>query len=560
MKKKPFQQNLQLLILMGILIAVNLLASGFFARFDLTKEKRYSLSDMSIETARSLENDTAEFPVFIQVYLEGDFSPEIRRFQEAIRTTLTELGYYSSGLINYEFIDPTDNQELQRELSMKGFPPIPMKVREAGKETLQNIFPYMVLRYRDREQVLDLFRSCIYPNGAVNVEKAEAQLEYKLISSMQNVTAERAKVIAILQGHGEIAYQQLNELTNELANVYQVFAYDMQTLAGKGIPDFDALIVPQPNRAFSERDKYELDQYLMRGGSIFWVLDQQIVDMDMYEKRSTLTQLQELNLDDMFMKYGFKINYDLVQDLKCETTEVMVEGQSGAVFSSQPWIFYPRVLNFPTHPVTRNIEAVLLRYASTIDTFAQEGVKKNVFLRTSEQSRTVSGNQFIDLADYLENPRPAALFRESGQIAGVLMEGRFQSLFIGREVPRDSAAPGPAEARFIFENFPQAPARMAVLSDGEFVLGNLFRGQRRYLPYDNKTLLMNVVDYLAGDEALSGIRSKEVVARRLDKDKVIQYQGLIRTINLVLPVVVILLFGSLRYYLRKRRNESLVSD
>lgn len=557
MRKKSFQKNLQLLLIIGILIVVNLLASGFFTRFDLTKEKRYSLSDMSIETVESLQNDTAEFPLYIQVYLEGDFPPEIRSFQDAIRTTLTELGYYSGGLINYEFINPAQNKDLQRDFAMKGFPPIPMKVAEQGKETLQNIFPLMVLRYRGREQVVDLFRSCIYPNGAVNVEKAEAQLEYKLISAMQNVIRSQPKVVAILQGHGEHPYQSLNELTNEFANVYQVFAYDMATLAGKGMPNFDAVIVPQPTQPFSERDKYELDQYLMRGGSIFWMLDQQVIDMDMFEKRSTLTQLRELNLDDMFMKYGFKINYDLIQDLKCEPTEVFSEGQSGGVFTSQPWIFYPRVLAFPDHPVTRNVEAVLLRYASTIDTFFHPGVTKKVFLKSSNQSRVVEGNQFIDLADYLENPRPAALFKEPGQIAGVLMEGAFQSLFNGREAPLDSVAAQAPEARFVPQNFPQAPGRMAVLADGEFVLGNEFRGQRRFLPYDNKTLIMNVIDYLSGDQALSEIRSKEVVARRLDKDKVIQSKGLIQALNLILPVLVVLLFGMFRFYTRKRKNERL---
>lgn len=557
MNKKSLQQNLQLFLIIGILIVVNLLSSGFFTRFDLTKEKRYSLSDMSIETIQSLENDTAEFPLYIQVYLEGQFPPEIRAFQDAIRTTLTEMGYYSGGLVNYEFISPAQNQELQRDFANKGFPPIPMKVVEQGTETLQNIFPLIVLRYRDQEQIVDLFRSCIYPNGAVNVEKAEAQLEYKLISAIQNVMRRQPKVVAILQGHGEHPYQQLNEFTNELANVYRVFAYDMKALAGKGFPNFDAIIVPQPREAFSERDKYELDQYLMRGGSIFWILDQQSVDLDMFEKRSTLTQLRELNLDDMFMKYGFKINYDLIQDLKCEPTEVFAEGQSGGVFTSQPWIFYPRVLNFPNHPVTRNVEAVLLRYASSIDTFAQPGVSKSVFLKSSDQSRIVSNNQFIDLADYLENPRPAALFREPGKIAGFLMEGEFQSLFIGRDVPMDTLANQEPEAQFIPQNFPQAPGRMAVISEGEFVLGNEFRGQRRYLPYDNKTLMMNVVDYLSGDQALSEIRSKEVVARRLDKNKVVTHRAVIIIANLAMPVLVILVFGVLRYYIRKRRNEGL---
>jgi ABC-2 type transport system permease protein len=282
-------------------------------------------------------------------------------------------------------------------------------------------------------------------------------------------------------------------------------------------------------------------------------MNQQIVDMDMFEKRSTLTQLRDLNLDDMFMKYGFKLNYDLVQDLSCESTEVFQPGPSGGSVLEKKWIFYPMAFAFPGHPLDRNVDAVLMRYPSSIEPLAREGVEASVFLTTSEYSRTIQGSQFVDLAEYLENPPPPALFNKGPKITGLLLEGTFESLFAGREVPLDSAAPNPPTAKFGARS--GLPGKVAILSDGSFMLGKTFRGKRGYLPYDNKALLMNVTDYLAGDEALTGIRSKEVVIRRLDGEKVRDNAGWIRWMNLVLPVVAVVVFGVGRGIWRRRRWE-----
>jgi len=547
------QKNIQRLLLIGLIIVANLLLSAYFSRIDLTKEKRYSLSELTEETAESIE-----LPMTVSVYLEGEFPPNIREFQEALRTTLLEIKQYAGSQFDFEFVDPSNNPELQRSLQERGFTPVPIKVRLSATETKdQYMWPVMTIRYRQREIPIDLLKGATVmtqqgPN--INFVKAEADLEYKITSAMIRLMKERGGVVAVLEGHGEIPVSAIPDLGSEIQNNYNFFRLNLANAPNYEIsPSIDVLLVLQPTEPFSERDKYEIDQYLMRGGSIMWMLNHEIVDLNLYQKQSTLTELRELNLDDMFMRYGFKVNYDLVQDLECEPTEVFQpESQS---FFSKKWIFFPLSLGLPEHPISRNVDAVLMRYTSSIDTFNMPGVEKGVFLTTSPLSRTVQGSQFIDLNQYLQSPPPNSLFNKGPQIVGLQMEGIFPSLFDGREIPFDTAAPNPPPARFGAQNSPEAPGRMVVISDGQFALGKDFRAERSpRLPYDNKNLLMNAVDYLAGDEALSQIRSKEVITRRLDREKVVENEGFIRMLNIGLPILLIALFGGLRFYLRRKKN------
>ncbi|MEM6260896.1 MAG: Gldg family protein [Bacteroidota bacterium] len=565
-------------LVIAIIIFLNLVASGYFFRADLTAEKRYSLSEVSLETARSLE-----VPLYVRVYLEGEFPPNIRQYQDVLRTTLLEFKQYATGELNFEFIDPSKNPELREDLGKRGFLPIPITVRKSATETEQKfMFPVVSMKYRDEEQFVDLLKGAAFPNGEINFQKAEADLEYKLVSAMRNLLREQRVNLAFLQGHGETPLEEMPEFISGLQTAYQVYTFDMKRNPGEFIdPAIRILVVVQPTQPFSERDKYEIDQYLMRGGNILWVMDQQQVDLDLFEKRSTLTSLRELNLDDLFFQYGFKINYNLVQDLNCESTELFIESGSGGSFVSKKWLFHPLLIDLPAHPLNRNVDAALLRYASSVDTFFQEKVKKTVFLKSSAYSRTVDGVQFIDLNEVLQNPPPPQVFRGKGdQSVGVLIEGTFLSAFTGRTPPTDSLAPNPPKAKFLprsdlpelaMEYYRQRDSvperavaeylkqltdgrRMVVLAEGEFPQGKLFRGQRRRMPYDNKTLLLNAVDYLAGDDALTKVRSKEVVMRPLDRDKVRDNVTLIRVLNLLLPVLVVVAFGVLRAQWRRRKR------
>ncbi len=569
------QTNIRYFLIIGIIIILNLLSSAYFTRIDLTKEKRYSLSEISVNTM-----DTLKYPMTIQIYMEGEYPPNIGRFQDAIRSTLVEMQQYAHGNLDFEFIDPKNNNELIKSLSERGMPPIPVTVKTSEMETEnKKLFPYIYIAYRGKEKYVDLVKGCVLPNGQIDFVRAEGDLEYKLISPVRSLIKENSGNIAIVEGHGEIPIEMLGEWITGMQNSYNVFRYDMKKNAGNGIaptvseedmkkigkeiPEnlkyrsgIDVLIIAQPQRPFSEREKYEIDQYLMRGGSIFFILGQEIVDMDMFEKRSTLSQLRELNLDDLFIKYGFKINYNLIQDLSCEKTEVFVEGSGGGSFQSLPWIFYPMIYQFPSGPVSRNTDQVLLRYASSIDTLYQKGTTKRVFLSSSQDSRTVDGQQFIDLNTYMQEKPPAQLFKnKGGKIAGVMIEGMFSSLFAGREAPTDSLSPNPPSA--VFGERSALPGHIAVISDGNFPLGKIFRGKRGYIPYDNKTILMNAVDYLAGDDALTKIRAKEVQIRLLDWDKATKNIYLIQIINLLLPIVLVIAFGVIRMWLRKRKNEKL---
>ncbi|MDX1905962.1 MAG: Gldg family protein [Bacteroidia bacterium] len=549
--------SIRLLIIIALIILANLLTAGYFRRIDLTQEKRYSLSDLTINTLDSLQ-----YPVLVSVYLEGEFPPQIRAFQDALRTSLLEMQQYAASDFTYEFVDPGANKELMQFFQSKGYVPIPVKVKVSATETRQQyMWPLAKIHYGERDIYVDLVKGAtvMTPQGPnINFNRAEADLEYKLLSALRTLMREQGGVVALLQGHGELTVDQIPELKTEIQNGYNLFTFDMARQPGLAIsPSIGVLIVLQPTRPFSERDKYELDQYLMRGGRILWVMAQEKVDMDMYRKQATLTQLYDLNLDDMFMQYGCKINYDLIQDRECESTEVFQEGPGGGTFLNKKWPFFPLVYNFPQHPISRNTDAVLLRYAGSIDTFYQAGVRKSVFLQTSPRSRTVQGQQFIDVNEFYLNPPPEGVFNRGGMIAGVLMEGVFESLFAGRQAPVDSAAPAPPTAPFGARNNPISPGAVAVISDGSFVLGKEFQGQRGYMPYDNKVMIMNAIDYLAGDQALTEIRSKDVTVRRLDPEKARTSAGWLRWLNLILPIAAVAGFGAIRAYLRRRRNQRL---
>ncbi|MEM7375497.1 MAG: gliding motility-associated ABC transporter substrate-binding protein GldG [Bacteroidota bacterium] len=553
---KKSQTLIRLLVLIAIIIFVNLIGDSFFTRIDLTKEKRYSLSDLSVQTARWLD-----YPMLVTVYLEGDFPPNIRNYQEAIRTMLIEMKQYAGRNLEYNFVDPSNNPDLIQSLKERGFLPIPIKVRVSATETKQQfMWPVVRFGYRDREVFVDLIKgaSVLTTQGPnVNFVKAEEDLEYRMVSSIRKLTKEDGGgVIGLLQGHGELPPDQIAEFLTEIQKSYNVYTLSLSNTPNYEIsPSIDVLLILRPTEAFSERDKYEIDQYLMRGGSILWLVNEEKVDLNTYQKQATLSEILELNLDDMFFQYGFKLNADLIQDLECEATEVFEPASN--TFLSKKYPYFPLVYNFPQHPITRNVDATLLRYASSIDTFQQEGVKKTVFMTTSPLSRTLQGKQFIDINSVISDPPAQALFNRPNRITGVLMEGVFESVFNGREAPIDSIASSPPSARFGARNNPVAPGSMVLISDDEFALGKEYQGRRQFLPYDNKSLLMNAIDYLAGDEALTSIRSKSVVERRLSRTKVQQSAVGIRLLNLVVPILLILLFGVVRWYMRKRKHEKL---
>ncbi len=553
---------IQTILWLLILLFVNLLAENFFYRIDLTAEKRYSLSPFSIRTA-----DTLDRILTVKVYLEGEFPPPIKRFRDAIETMLQELKVYAGDRIQYQFIDPAENIELLQAFANRGIQPVPINVRNSELEQSQKyMLPVAVFTYNGQDEYIDLLKGATMPTGEVSTLKAEAELEYKIIAAIRRLLRGKKKIIAILQGHGEPTLDQLKELVTELKQFYLVNTVSVKNgdpipatkadmpdslkaqIKGEGV---DVLLVLQPDSAFTEREKYEIDQFIMRGGKVLWCFDQQRVNLQ--NGPSTLSQLRQLNLDDLCMNYGFKVNTDLIQDRSCGFLDVVQGFHNGPVWRSMPWCYYPKVQFFPDHPVTKNLDVVLMRYASSIDTLPRSGIKAEVLMVSSPLSRSQKGVIAIDLNELMTSPPPPEVLRGKGlRPLGVLLSGTFNSNFIGREVQTDSFAPQPATARFLPRT--PYPNRMIVLSDGALVLGNDTRGRKDpFMPFDNKQLIMNCIDYLAGDLSMTEIRSKDIQFRSLDREKVRPNILNIQILNIAVPVLMVIVFGVIRYYQRRAR-------
>jgi len=569
MPSPPRQLTLQTALLIGVLFLANLVGDSYFFRVDLTKEKRYSLSDFSKRTA-----DTLDRILTAKVYLEGEFPAPIKRFRDAVKTTLIEMKVYADENIQYQFIDPSNNTDLIRSFAERGVQPIPVNIRESETETGQKfIYPVVILTYNGKDELVDLFKGAGMPGGEINLLKAEAELEYKLVSAIRRLMREKKQLVGLLNGQGEYTPNEIAEWVSELKNFYTVLDINVKhgdpiPATKKDMPDslkdkikgegIDVLIVTQPDTAFTEREKYEIDQFLMRGGKILWVLDQQNVNI---QNGPSLSSLRKLNLDDLFMNYGFKINYDLVQDRAMRgSLDVVVGMNNGPVFKSFPYLYYPMVQIFMkppeykdlNHPVCKNLDAVLMRYANSIDTLKRQGVQHQVIMTSSPLSRAMKGQIFMDLNEILGNPPPADVFRNKGnKILGLCTEGIFKSVFVGRQQPTDTATPVPSPPVFLSENV--YPTKMIILADGDLPLGNEVRMRREYIPLDNKTLLMNCVDYLAGEGSMTEIRAKDVKRRELDREKIKNNKVLIQAGNVAAPVILLLLFGMIRYYVRKQR-------
>lgn len=543
-------KTIRYLLLAGILIMVNLLASSFFFRLDLTKEKRYSLSDFSIETLDSLDRF-----VSIKVYLEGDFPPTIQRYKQAVRDMLSEMKVYGGKYVQYEFIDPSDNNALMQEFVEKGISPITLNIRNSQtSEGRQYVFPVAVLSYDGREEMVDLFKGATdYSTGEPSPRKAEEILEYKLIHAVRRLTQGSKKIVGILGGHNEVDPARRREFMRELENLY--IPLEVNVRNGEAIsPSVAVLLVMQPDTLFSEREKYEIDQYIMRGGTVLWMLDQQ--DVNLHYQAQTLSRLRNLNLDDMFMRYGFKLNYDLVSDLNCSTIELVIPNPNAPpTFTAKRWIYYPLITQLADHPITRNLDAVKLRYASSIDTLGLPDLRFTPLLTSSPMSRAQQGVTYIDLNEGILNPpKPEAMRGLGNRIMSVLSEGQFKSLFEGRDAPVDADAPNLPTAKFLKRNV--ADTRMIVVGDGQIMVGEDVRGKVDFMAFDNKSFLLNCIDYLMGGESLIHIRAKEIQYRSLDIKKVRDKELTWRIINLLAPVALIFLWGIMHSWRRSRNNKA----
>lgn len=566
------QKSLKLLMI-GVLAVflINILATKIYVRFDLTAEKRYTLSDKTIQMLHQLD-DYAYF----KVYLEGDFPAGFKKLRNETRDMLEEFKAYSP-FIEYTFINPSgiaDNEKresLIQELVEKGLQPTNLHVNKKEGSSRILIFPGLLLNYKGREVPVELLKTQMGVSPERVLNNSIEELEYNLVSALLKLVEKNKPTLAFLDGHGELGQIYLADIIQTLSEFYllgnlridgrmsSLFAVD--SAAGKVLekPLIDALIVAQPTKAFSEADKYIIDQFIMQGGKVFWLIDPVSANMDSLRMSSqTMALKNELNLEDQLFKYGVRLNSDLLLDLNARSIPI-VTGMIGNQPQQEllPWLYFPILTQQSQHPIVRNLNSILSEFPSTLDTVTAEQVDKTVLLQSSIYSRIVHAPAIIDLG-LLEEQPDAANYNLPPQAVAVLLEGQFTSLFTNRIPPalNDDFIIPPMKTKSV-------KTSMVVSSDGDLIKNQLHYTQHYPMPlgldqftqqtYGNKDFIVNTLNYLIAGNGLVDIRSREIKLRMLDKNKVDQNLFFIQTLNVFLPLILMLLLSLILGYIRKKK-------
>lgn len=556
--KNLVQFSLTILIL-GLIIY---LSSVLHFRIDLTSEKRYTLTNATRNILRNLEQE-----VFIQVYLEGEMPIGFKNMRRATKELLDEFRIYSGKKVIFEFINPAESpdqkvrNEVFMELDSKG-----LKATNAlfsdkeGGRSQKIIFPGAIVNYNGMEMAVNLLKNNPLLNHSQNLHNSIEGLEYEFIHVIKNISSDTIYKVAFIEGHGELDEYQVGDITMELARFYHV---DRGIIGGKPgiLDDYAAVIVAKPREAFSEADKFVIDQYIMNGGGVLWLIDAVRVDWDSLEQTGvTVGLIEQINLDDQLFKYGVRINPKLIQDINCAIIPINTAfvGQQPK-YVPVPWLYFPLLFPLENHPVTKNLNLIRSEFVNVIDTVGGEGrIKKKILLRSSKDTRVVSVPVFIRLED-IKYPPEEREFNKPFQSAAVLLEGEFESVFKNRMISQY------IKNQDVDFRDHSIPNRMIIVADGDMIRNEvsvradriipLTLGQDRYTQqtYGNKEFILNAVHYLAEETSLVEIRSRTLTLRLLDKTKIIKEKFKWQLINTVLPVLILVLFGLVNWYFRKRK-------
>lgn len=538
-------------IVLGIFV-VNFIGSLAYHRFDMTHDKRYTLQKTTKDLLKQV-NKPLEFTVLLQ---GEDFPSEFRRLKQETKQLLEEFKSINSN-IRFVFEDPlegeTDINQTMLELDEMGLTPTNIPITKQGNQSIVRIFPWAI-GYDEEEKKsvrVPLLVNNLGVSASENIQKSVEQLEYAFADAIAKLIVKEKKSIAVLKGNGEIEDKYLADFITNLQPYYQIGEFDLDNLQDntpqviKNLDRFDLAIIAKPTQPFSERDKYIIDQYIMKGKKTMWLIDKVGFDLDSLQNtsRQNIALSLDLNLDDMLFKYGVRINYNLIQDYL--SIPITLKDENGQDLPLD-WWYSVMVPSKENHLINKNVNVVKLEFANAIDTL-DNGIKKTVLLESSEMSRKVGVPHPINLFQF-QGMEP---FAGKPSILGVLLEGNFTSTYKNRVKPFDY----PDQQDESVDN------KMIVISDGDIV--NYMYANKKFLPngydiwtqqvYGNKDFLMNAVHYLLDDSGIINIRAKEVKLAFFDKDKVREKYTQSQVITVGLPILLMTIFGIVFNYLRKRR-------
>ena len=570
MKRLSFLPPLLLVVL------VNILLSWVDFRIDLTEDKKHSISQETKQILTDLED-----VVFIKIYLAGDFPTEFKHLQSELLNLLTSFKSIAGDNFDYEVIDPnnanneTEKIDLFKQLVKDGLTPTDIEIRSTSSKSSQIIFPGALIYYKDRQQAVNFLKNSVTKKAGENINASVEKLEYEFIAAIHHLTkVGKKEKIAFLEGNGELTEKEVHDLTESVLQDNDKLSYHY-TVERFNIKEFEidsskkeadiskqisslnsykVLIIAKPTIVFNILDKFIIDQYIMNGGKILWLIDGVNATMDSLQKANSFIALKnDLNLDDQLFKYGVRINPNLIEDLR-STQIPIVTGYSNNMPQQSyfPWPYYPLLFSEINHPISKGLDAIKCDFASSIDTI-QNTIKKTILLTSSKQSRINPTPAKISLG-ILQNPPPIESFNKSQLPIAVLLEGEFESVFKNRILPKEQSIDFKDKSK---------PTQMIVVADGDVARNSVSNngdiyplGYDRFINYTypgNKKFVMNAIHYLCDDVGLTQLKSKEIKLRLLDKEKIASNMFLIQFINIVFPLLLLLIATLLFLNFKKRK-------
>ncbi len=549
------------MIALLVLVFANAVFSRLFFRVDFTSEGRYSLSDSTISMLRNMEE-----PAIITVYLEGSFPPGFKRLQIATRELLEEFRYQAGNNIQYRFVDPFSGKDpeeqalMQQELVEKGIQPFSLTFADETGRQERSIIPAATISYRGHEAKVDLLEELagLDPSLADQALNTSIErLEFGFASALYKLhTFENRPKIAFSFGHGELPQGLIADFLISLKDYYTVEGIVLNNQLNALNKSYSCLVIAKPDSLFKDAEKFVIDQYVMRGGRVLWLLDQVNVDLDSLRtspKGYTIALPKDVGLNDLLFKYGVRINYNLIQDASCAPIPV-VTGMVGDRPKEEllPWFFYPVVLPDDRHMLTSRVGPIRFEFPSSLDTVKVQGIEKTILLNSGPVSRSLMTPARVGLQSVTEKASPER-FNSPNQPMAVLLEGKFESAFKGRLLPTSD---------YPFVERGQS-SKMIVVGDGDVIKNRFNSRQQRpfklgedpasgFFFEGNKNFLMNAVHYLANDAWFIAIRNKRFQMRNLDPLKVESNGKFWQMVQIIFPVIYILVLWFGVQWIQKR--------
>ncbi|MEC7646326.1 MAG: gliding motility-associated ABC transporter substrate-binding protein GldG [Bacteroidota bacterium] len=555
-----------------LIILINIIFSWTDYRIDLTEDKKHSISEESKRILQDLDDI-----IFIKIYLDGNFPAEFKYLQSELLNLLTSFKSISKDNFDFEFINPNntnntkEKNNLFKQLVKNGLTPTDIEIRSTSSKSNQIIFPGALIYYKDKQQAVNFLKNSIGKKPKENINSSIENLEFEFISAIHNLTKTKIHTIAFLEGNGQLNSKEIYDLTEsvlqdneKLSYYYNIERFNIkdfkmdsnQTEADitQQITDlnrYKAIIIAKPTIPFNILEKFIIDQYIMNGGKILWLIDGVKADLDSLKESTSFIALKnDLNLDDQLFKYGVRINANLIEDIR-STQIPIVTGYSNNIPQQSyfPWPYYPLLFSESNHPISKGLDAVKCDFVSSIDTI-KNPIKKTILLTSSKQSRLNPTPTKISLG-IIENPPPIASFNKSKIPIAVLLEGKFESVFKNRIIPKKS----------IKFKHKSETTKMIVVADGDIAKNKISKNNVYPLGYDefinhtyegNKKFIMNAIHFLCDDIGLTQLKSKQITLRLLDKEKITSNKLLIELINIITPLLLLLLFTILFLHIKKK--------